>query len=263
MGSAEGMPTTAERGSDLSGAERTPPAPQLPGFVREPTAALWGALSALRGKRIFHPDGVAYEAELHVHGEGEPTGAPLLDVPGRHTAVVRASRGAGLPEGLPDTLGLGIRVCDAHGEGRHQDVLVNVSANLPLLHHLILPAWDGFFGQTYSSVLPYRIGGRLVLVGAIPAAAERRRGRGALPELEELAALGEAAFDLALASVGGRWQAPWGRLRLTARLNDRVAEALRFNPWHTGGGIRPAGPLQGIRGAAYRGSQRGSGRGGA
>ena len=254
------MPSTVERRTDLSGAERVPPSPGLPALVREPTAAFWGALSAVRGKRIFHPNGVAYEAELHVHGDGEPTGAPLFDVPGRHQAIVRASRGAGLPESLPDTLGLGIRVCDVHGRGRHQDFLINVSADVPVLHHLILPAWDGFFGQSYSSVLPYRIGGRLCLVGARPAAAERRRGQGALPELEELAALGEAAWDLALAAPGGRLERSLARLRLTARLSDRVAEGLRFNPWHTGGGIRPAGRLQALRGAAYRGSQRGSGR---
>jgi hypothetical protein len=242
-----------------STAERRPPAPRLPAPVREPTAAVWGALSALRGKRIFHPDGVAYEAELTVHGEAS-TGAPLFDVAGHRRAVVRASRGAGLPERLPDTLGLGIRFCDVHGPGRHQDFMINVSADLPLLHHLILPAWDGFFGQSYSSVLPYRVGGRLVLVGALPAATQRRPGRGALPELEELAALGDAAWDLVLATPGGRWEAPLGRLRLTARLSDRIAERLRFNPWNTGGGIRPAGPLQALRGAAYRGSQRGSGR---
>lgn len=260
-GSAISMPSTAEPRTRPSGAERVPPAPRLPRLVREPTAAFWAALSALRGKRIFHPDGVAYEAELDVHGEGAPTGAPLFDVPGRHRAIVRASRGAGLPEGLPDTLGLGIRVCDAHGSGRHQDFLINVSADLPLAHHLILPAWDGFFGQSYSSVLPYRIGGRLVLVGAVPAAVERRRGRGSLAELEEIAALGEAAFELVLAPLQGRWEDPIATLRLRARLNDRVAEGLRFNPWHTGGGIRPAGPFQGIRGPAYRGSQRGRGRG--
>jgi hypothetical protein len=254
------MASIADRPTDLSGAERVPPAPALPALVREPTAAFWGALSAVRRKRIFHPDGVAYEAELHVHGDGPPTGAPLFDVPGRHKAIVRASRGAGLPEGLPDTLGLGIRICDAHGSGRHQDLLMNVSADVPVLHHLILPAWDGFFGQSYSSVLPYRVGGTLCLIGARPAAAERRRGRGAVPELEELAALGEAAWDLALARPGGRLEHDLGRLRLTARLSDRVAEGLRFNPWHTGGGIRPAGFLQALRGAAYRGSQRGSGR---
>jgi hypothetical protein len=74
MGSAQDMSTTAEPRTAQSGAERVAPAPQLPGFVREPTAAFWGALSRVRGKRIFHPDGVAYEAHLHVHGEGDRGG---------------------------------------------------------------------------------------------------------------------------------------------------------------------------------------------
>jgi hypothetical protein len=93
MGSAKTMPTTDEPRTALgpSGAERVAPAPQLPGFVREPTAAFWGALSRVRGKRIFHPDGVAYEAQLHVHGEGDPTGAATTS-PGARVAVVRASR---------------------------------------------------------------------------------------------------------------------------------------------------------------------------
>jgi hypothetical protein len=170
---------------------------------------------------------------------------------------VRCSRGAGLPEGLPDTLGIAVRLCDAHGEGRHQDFLLNASADLPVLQNLILPAWDGFFGQSFSSVLPYRVAGALRLVGALPAAAERRRGRGALPELQELAARGEAAWDIALAPEGGRWERPLGRLYLGDELPAKVAEEIRFNPWHTGGGIRPAGPLQGLRQAAYKGSQAG------
>src|SRR3712207_3247297 len=202
------MASTARRDPPLSSAERTAPSPELPRWLREPTAAFWARLSALRGRRIFHPSGVAYEAELVVEGAPEPTGAPLFDVPGRHRAIVRASRGAGLPEPLPDTLGLGIRVCDAHGPRRHQDFLINVSVDLPVLHHLIMPALDGFFGQSYSSVLPYRIGGRLVLVGARPAPARRLRGRSDMEELEELAAGGEAAWDLALAAPGGRLEEP-------------------------------------------------------
>lgn len=236
-----------------------PTARGLAPAVRDPAGAFWAVLSRARGRRVFHPDGVAYEAELHVPGERPPTGVPLFDEPGRHRAIVRASRGAGLPEPLPDTLGLGIRLCDVHGDGRHQDLLINVSADRPVLHHLILPARDGFFGQSYSSVLPYRVGGRLVLIGATPAAAERRADLTDLAELEELAALGEAAWDIVLAAPGGRWEEPIGRLRLTARLPDRVAEELTFNPWRTGGGIRPAGVLQALRRTAYRGSQRGRG----
>lgn len=48
-------------------------------------------------------------------------------------------------------------------------------------------------------------------------------------------------------------------LEVGARLPDEEAERLAFTPWHTGGGIRPAGPFQRIRRPAYRGSQHGRG----
>ncbi len=234
-------------------------APDLPRPIVAPLEAFWGALSALRGRRrIFHPDGVALEAELHVVGEGGH-GAPLLDAPGRHPAVVRLSRGAGLPDALPDTLGLAVRLCDVHGPGRHQDLLMNTSADAPLAHHLILPAPGGWFAQSYSSVLPYRVGGALRLFGALPVSPPPPAAgapRGSLRELDAALARGGVAFDLALAPLGGRL-APVGRLVLGARLPAHVAEEIRFSPWHTGGGIRPAGPLQGTRRPAYRGSQRG------
>lgn len=199
-----------------------------------PTVApIWAALSRLRGARIFHPDGVAHAATLAVPGWAG-TGTPLFDQPGEHRCTVRLSRGVGLPRPLPDTLGLAIRVEDAHGPRRHQDFLMNTSIDAPLLHHLILPGVAP--GQSYSSVLVYRVGRRLRLVGAVP------RGRG--------------AFDLALAPLDGRWT-PVARLTLGERLPDEIAERIRFNPWHTGGGIRPFGPLQRLRRQAYPGSQRG------
>ncbi|HEV2999879.1 MAG TPA: hypothetical protein VGW75_03980, partial [Solirubrobacteraceae bacterium] len=86
-----------------------------------------------------------------------------------------------------------------------------------------------------SSVLPYLLGERLALVGALP-----RR-----PD-----------FELATAPLNGRWS-PFGRLRLGEKLSQMAAERLRFNVWHTGGGIVPTGPFQGIRAPAYKGSQAG------
>lgn len=179
--------------------------------------------------------GSAWSATLHVPAGGR-TGSPVFDEPGDLPAIVRISRGAGMPEPLPDAIGVAVRLCDVHGPGLHQDFLLISSVDAPVLHHLILPGIVP--GQSYSSVLPYRIGGRLRLVGALP------RGRG--------------AFDLALAPFGGRF-APVGRLVLGDRLDDATSEALRFNPWHTGGGIEPAGPLQGWRRSSYRGSQEGRG----
>ena len=174
---------------------------------------------------------MGYEADLSVPGGDH--GVPLFDVPGEHRAIVRLSRSVGLPKPLPDILGVALRILDAHGPRRHQAFLLVTSVDLPILHHLILPGPLGPYGQSYSCVLPYRLGDRLRLVGALP-----RR-----PD-----------FDLAVAPLGGRWQ-PVGRIRLGERLSHEAQFQLRFNPWHCGGGIRPAGPFQGIRDPAYRGSQ--------
>jgi hypothetical protein len=193
----------------------------------------WSSLSRLRRARIFHPDGVAYAATLAVPGDAA-TGAPLFDQQKEHRCIVRLSRGVGLPRPLPDTLGLAVRIEDAYGRQRHQDFLMNTSLDAPVLHHLILPSL--LPGQSYSSVLAYRIGGRVRIVCAIP------RGRG--------------AFDLALAPLGGRL-VPVARLTLGERLPGEIAERIKFNPWHTGPNIQPFGPFQRLRGQAYPGSQRG------
>ena len=68
----------------------------------------------------------------------------------------------------------------------------------------------------------------------------------------------DARFSLALAPLTGRW-APVGELSLGARLPAGVTEDLRFNPWRTGPGLRPAGPFNGIRKVAYAASQAGRG----
>ncbi|MDQ3739714.1 MAG: hypothetical protein M3320_08555 [Actinomycetota bacterium] len=146
---------------------------------------------------------------------------------------MRLSRALGVPKPLPDILGLAVRILDAHGPRRHQDFLVVTSADAPVLHHLLLPGPLGPYGQSYSSLLPYRVGERLRLIGALP-----RR-----PD-----------FELAVAALGGRW-VPVGRLRLGERLSSEASFALRYNVWNCGGGIRPTGPFQGIREPAYRGSQ--------
>ena len=205
---------------------------QLPEPVADGTATFWRALSTLRRKRIFHPRGRAFEAVVDVPG-GAGTGVPLFDEAATHAATVRISRGVGLPEPLPDIPGIALRLRDVHGRGRHQDLLMNASVDLPVLHHLMLPASTGVF----SSILAYDVAGTVRLFGALQDA-------------------DEDGFRLAVAPVLGRFS-PIATVRLGAQLPQQRADALRFNPWNTGGGIRPAGPFQGTRAAAYRGSQSG------
>jgi hypothetical protein len=185
-------------------------------------------------------------------------GVPLLQRRAEHAVLFRFSRGAGLPEPLPDVLGLAVRLLNVHGRGRHQDFLLVTSADAPVLRHLLLPGVRGFFGQSFSSVLPYRIGGKLRLVGADPMGRPVPGPHGILPEVIRSADRGELRFRLALAPLTGRWTAI-GDLEAEERLPDAQAERLAFTPWNTGGGIRPAGPFMGLRRGAYRGSQRGRG----
>ncbi|HEV2773821.1 MAG TPA: hypothetical protein VGV57_13520 [Thermoleophilaceae bacterium] len=56
---------------------------------------------------------------------------------------------------MPDLLGMSIGVPHAYGRHRPQDLMLVTSADLPLVHHLFLPASDGQ-ARPYSSSLPFR-----------------------------------------------------------------------------------------------------------
>ena len=232
-----------------------PPVPTMPAPVAAATGAFWGAISALRGRRRgLHTNGDAYEARFVVDGAGH-TGAPLFDEPGSRIAIARLSRGAGLPEPVPDVLGIAVRVLDAHGPGAHQDFLLATSADLPVAHHLLLPALS-FFKRSFSSVLPYSIGESTRLIGAKALSAAPHDGDEGLGGVSTAATRGDLQYELMLAAPLGRFERV-ARLELGARLPAAESERLRFNPWNTGGGIKPIGPFQGVRLPAYEGSQSG------
>jgi hypothetical protein len=118
---------------------------------------------------------------------------------------------------------------------------------------MLLPARDGFFGQWFSSVLPYRVGGRRTLLGLRATAPAHGTGTD-FERLEETVRAGGPVFALALADGPG-WTRV-GTLRVGARLPDEESERLRFDPWTTSGGIRPVGVLNRLRAGAYPASRR-------
>lgn len=220
-----------------------------------PVEQAFRAGAALRGSRIFHPQGAVFAGRWRAErAHWRLAGAEILQPGFEHEALVRLSRGAGLPGRLPDILGAAIRLPDVYGPGRHQDVLVNTTIDAPILHHLLLPS-PGWFAQSYTTSLPYRAGGGpRVLLGLLPPTSEPEPG----PSLEALEARVRRrpiAFGIAVASLEGRWERVG-----TLEIRERAAEhdAMRFDPWQTGGGLRPAGMLNALRKAAYRGSRRGA-----
>jgi hypothetical protein len=217
------------------------------GPLQTVAGGLFGAVSALRGrKRSLHPHGVAFTAALRVD-EGAPLPA------GRHDAVVRLSRGVGLPQPLPDVLGVAIKAYLPAGE---QDLLLATSLDGPVLHHLLVPT-AGFTARPFSSSLPFASNGALFVVGALPEAAAAAPPGNDLERAVALIGRRGLAYRLVSASLTGRWGPPWARLTPDRRLPDADAERLRFNPYNAAGGLRPAGALNLLRRGAYPGSQLG------
>ena len=201
-------------------------------------------LSARRGSRIFHPQGMAYRGVVRVDDGVE--GVPLLAAGSAHDVVVRFSRGLGLPRGWPEFLGLALRI------GDEQDVLLASSSPSPLVRMVPLPA-RSFFGTTLSSLLPFDAGPRVVFVGAVAHGAPTGDDD-QLTELEN--SPGPVTATLALAELGGRWR-PFGTLEVGEQLSDAESRALRFDAWRCGGGLVPHGWINRLRAPAYGGSRRG------
>jgi hypothetical protein len=192
---------------------------------------------------------------LRIPGVRGAPPAALLTEAAEHDAIVRFSRSLGLPPRVPDLFGISVRVPDAYGPGRHQDLLTVTSVDAPVLHHVFVPVSDPQQAP-YSSSLPYRVGSRLFLLGFAPVTDSPRPAGATLDErLENAAATGALRFSLVVSPMLGRFN-PVGELRIGRRLPGEL-EGLRFNPWNTGGGLEPAGFLNRLRAYAYPASQEG------
>jgi hypothetical protein len=227
-------------------------------------AAGFYTLAALRRRRSLHPTGIGYQGWLQVPIERSPqSGVPLFHAGATHQALLRFSRGAGLPEPLPDALGVAIKLPDAHGPGVDQDLLLTSSTDRPLLRRLLFPA-RSFVHGAFSTALPYDLGSERVVLLLVPApisagastgGEDHRHVGGALAELGAVAASG-LELELRTARSFGRSQ-PLATVTVGPPLSADQTEALRFNPWTTGPGIYPSGWLNLLRDAAYQASQRG------
>jgi hypothetical protein len=227
-------------------------------------AAGFYSLAALRRRRSLHPTGTGYQGWLQVPNESLPRpGVPLFQAGATHQALLRFSRGAGLPEPLPDALGVAIKLPDAHGPGADQDLLLTSSTDRPLLRRLLFPA-TSFVRGAFSTALPYDLGSERVVLLLVPVVTSargsadgggQRAGGGALAELRAATADG-LKFELRTARSLGRSQ-PLATVTVGPPLSADQTEALRFNPWTTGPGIHPSGWLNLLRDGAYRSSQRG------
>ena len=207
----------------------------------------WGA--AVRRSRLLHPAGAAFEATFTV----TPTmsfGVPLLDEPGAYRAVARLSKATSTPRDWPDVLGLAWRVMDAGGPGAPLDIALSTTGRAVLLRHILVPRRD-FAGATFTSLLPYRVGGRNRYVAAVP-----HTQPGIPADTASLAARVHArpfVLSVMVADLTGPW-CPVAGLRIDRSSEEDPAFDVVVNSLS---GFAPAGWVNRLRGPAYRGSQRG------
>ena len=212
-------------------------------------APLFGLASLVRGERCVHPDGVAAEGVLVVADPPSRVGyGSILGVPGEHRAVVRLSRGLGYAPPRRDVHGLAIRLPDAGGPGRAQDLLlVTVTPKAGGRFKIVESAG---FGPLLATVLAQRVGTTLTRLTAVPVGGVA----------DDAAVLAGATDGLAFRLAGhldAQVSVPLAELRVGPSLEPATAEDLRFDPWNTGGGISPAGVLGGARRVVYPASQLG------
>ncbi len=220
------------------------------GVILAPLAAVG---SFLRGARLVHAQGVVYRADVRATAEEGALGALAERLAG--PAIVRLSSAGA-------ALGAALRF----GAGAPQDlILLSLRSlrDLPIAARLT----DGrdYLANTYFTIARSRAAGlgevelRLVPRERIGVARDAIEGAGGDRDarLAREVAAGAAVFDLELREIasGAPWQ-PLAVITLTGRA-EVDQEALRFNPYHAGLGLEPAGFLQGLRWAVYPAAQLG------
>ncbi|WP_030871866.1 phosphodiesterase [Streptomyces sp. NRRL S-37] len=212
-------------------------------------------LARWRSAPALHPHGVLCTGTLTVAARaGTGWGVPWLDRPGSYPVTVRWSRALGLPRGLPDGLGLAVRVEDADGPGSMLDLLFTSSRPGRFGRHLPLLRPDALKGP-YSTLLSYRMGGRERVLAAFPVPDGRRDD--VRPTLWEELARGPVRFTLRAAAPDEPWRTFAG-LSLHTVLTAPASHTVSYDPYaHSLTGLRPTGRLRRLRDAAYAGSRRG------
>lgn len=213
------------------------------------SAAAFAALSRARGKRFFHPVGEVLPGSIDWNGRaGEWIPPAVIEPPADADVVVRFSRGLGLPERLPDFLGIAIKIRNVYGGGSDQDWLLVTSGRDPVTRHALLPASD-YSSRPYSTVLPYRWKGELVTFGAFAVP-----GNSHPSTFRELVAAARDGLEYEIA-VAPEGEAHTVVGRVTVASPETPALNVRFNPWNTSPELQPAGALNELRRRTYAASQ--------
>jgi hypothetical protein len=202
-------------------------------------------VARLRSGKPMHPRGAVFSAvlERHGRGSGEAWGVPWLDAAANEDAVVRLSRGAGLPSPLPDLLGLALRL--PSDSASPIDLLLSTTGRGAITRLLPVPRRDT--AAVYSSIMGYRSDAGTLRIAALPE--DDGVPSEPVPLAEEVGREG-LSFRLAVARGPGPWR-PFGRLVLGEAAGP-LDPGIRFDAvLHPPPGLVPDGPMARFRAPAY------------
>jgi hypothetical protein len=120
--------------------------------------------TVLHRTKPLHPEGRLQHATLTRLGTARAVGSPLLDEAGELPALVRLSRGVGLPGLLPDIPGLALRV---DLDGWPVDILLASTGLGPVSRYVLVPRRSTLSGAL-TTLLPYRSERGPLVIGALP-----------------------------------------------------------------------------------------------
>ncbi|WP_258006631.1 SRPBCC family protein [Arthrobacter sp. AFG20] len=203
-------------------------------------AAVFRAIKAVRPSRPIHPRGISLVGELNLTGAvgraaaGLPaaSGIAWLDDAGTRQVRGRFSRSVGLPESLPDILGLALRASGASGATGAGDIPdVGDSADVGDVlfastgwgvpgRFVLLPKLD-IATARFTTLMPYKGANGPVLLGlrtlSLPGRATGRADTGG--NFRESLRTGDWTLALHYATPAGRWVQA-GVLHLRAAAQD-------------------------------------------
>lgn len=222
----------------------------MPALLRAAEAA-FEALARLRAGRAVHTRGALFTARVELHDAASPT-VVALGGPAVHRALARLSKNTGTPGGLPDMLGVALRLT---GLPDGPVDLLHATVGRHRATGALLAPTTGWCARPYSTLLPYRADGVRVTLGLRPE--EPRRARGTDPQVaQDEVGHGPLGFTVTEKRARTPW-APIGRVVLERPMPDdpvTLDPVIFAHPR-----LRPVRPLAAVRAAAYVGSRRGRG----
>ncbi|MDR6639078.1 hypothetical protein [Paenarthrobacter nitroguajacolicus] len=197
---------------------------RVQGMAGATFAGLFRAIKVARPHRPIHPTGIHLVGTLKRDpGQRRPSGIPWLDGSGTNPVNARLSRSIGLPDALPDIIGLAIRFTE---HGKQADMLLATTGPTGI-GRFILRLRRNAASAVFSSMMPYKS-----MSGPVLIAARTIEGPGKLPVEPRAfrAALGRGPWTLKLhhASPLGPW-CRLGTLTLTVADHGQDSDE-RFDP---------------------------------